>query len=1018
MTNLVPHQPQQDDAQEGERIEKHQPLYPGHYWKAKKDIKDREIPSGCVLLLKRIKRVDDKPHAVQLAGHPLLHPDSSFEFLVHDFLNDFEPEPNGAAIRAQEMKEIQLRIEQQQRELLNFQSSPVALLEHLKKHPALPAPKSVRRNDEDEDEPKSKFDFEAGLPDANFRPNTEIVALTSNDADRFRRQAENQAILAKTRANLIEQRSEAIAESVGQLTPFYREQAVVALAQSSDALEMYKKLKSGLATLGLYTGEDVQVTKVRGGKGAAAEEPIYILQALLYMDEESLINLQDGGADFKDFKDFVKLLKEDDALLKRLVPYNRAVVAMRYRHNMKDYQADAFVQMRMDEENSKCFLIIRNGERVHCVHSSLEKMDRLFPTQSDLDEPFTRSGWFRGVESERITIEDVKFAEARSKFDSLVLHYRRVLILLAGLYDREREVLGEIAALVDKPTGMTMLSLPMQEEIFRPVSDEEYALGTGRPDFYSWLEEKNKLAQSGSRLLCIWKKVMTPESAPGAVVRRHGTSNYDEFRYEPTEKFGVAIAYARGDSVRVRVSVKGESWQRRGRDIVKRDFDCQVDIGEYEKHGSSRGEFGYLCLDNVTPEEINYYIYTRYGRRDYVNYVPILVAARELLQKDAAREAPLRERLYQAVKDGGVQLEGVEAQRAIGEVIRQWRAAHRGEPVPLPKSKDYVDEERSMLNQLWVLAGHGRDRKKLAEEIATAEGRRPLRLTLSGKNRLYLYATARTDEEESLLGPHPWVARLALSDLKTKMSVSARTHIILPKLDASESVLAEWADSEKLVEPKLFHTLAYDEVRALRNMGRETQEKAERWLSRRTDSQFDADLELIREDTRKRSPRYITHGAIFFPLCIARRVTKHESYAGGMWDSRRKKETTYSYKYFVGGIIEQTVRALYLNATEAQRQKIVRWFKDYYEKADHALKSLNVQATFRICALNDYPHVQRDTFVGTFGEYGDGKSKSWSGDQKEFMDDVKKSYHANDSTAEMIIKFDDAAQVVYRLIKE
>lgn len=993
---------------DGEYLARTQPLQPGHYWRAKAPIKHKGadepyIEGGCVLLLQRIKRVDDKPHAVELAGHPLLNPDGTHTFLVHDFLNSFDPEPNGAAIRAEEMRTVQAEIDAKQRDLLDFSTNPAALIEELRKNPALPKPET--RSEEKAGLPVAPFDFSAGVPGAEFRPSTAIADLASGmDQERqalMRRRAENQAIIAKKRADIIGKKTQAIAAAVKQLTPFYEEQSLVAIAQCEDALDIYGKLKSGLFSLGLYTGKDVVVTPVRGGEGAPAEEPIHILQALMFMDDESLINLEEGGANCDNLEDFVEQLRADDALLKRVVPFPRGIVAMRYKHERRDHGKgiDPFTAGRIDREDMKCFLIVRNGERVNIVSSSLENLDRLFPTQSDLDRPFTNGGFWHGVESERITVEDLDFSEARSKFDKLVLHYRRLVILIAGLYDRERDVIGDIPAIGDA-SGLALLKMPVQEAAFRPVSDEEFALGSGRPGFWDWIAEKNRATQSGSRLLCNWKTLMTPETAPGAVVR---SDRSDYFRYDPKERFSLAICYKDGDLV-VECPVEGSG--------QKDDFNARVSITKAKDHS---GSLAYLCLDDVSPEEVHYYVHTRHERRGYIHYVRLLLAARKLLQADRVHETPLRRDLIDALQQGGMLVHGAEDSPLVSTVIRQWRASRRGAPVLTPDDPTYASMRGSMLHQLWILAGQGRDRKKVAEEIAAAEGRSPLKLAISGRKKLYLYATPTDAEREDLLGPHPWIVRLTLEELKTKVSVVERRHILLKEVEASETVLAEWEGLSKHVEPEVGHQLSYDEVRALRKLGEVASARVVRWLAPRDDEQFDANLTAVRLDTRERSRGYVTHGNIFLPLAVLRRTFAEDRWPDG-YGHGKKKEVRLSHSYHVAGIEIGVDDALYLNGTSAQRKKVIDWFKAIYNDPSHSINALKKRAGGRLVhiEIDRLASTIKDDITGFVSNSGD-KAKAFDADLVKVLKTLRERarYGASNYTTDVLMRFDAAAAEVY-----
>lgn len=1001
--------PEGPDVHEGdvERMSRFQPLNPGHYWRAKKDVKEKgaryvEVAAGCVLLLQRIKRVDDVPHAVELAGHPLINPNSTHTFLVHDFLNKFEPEPRGAEIRAEEMAKVQAQITEQQRDLLNFQTNPAALLTEIRKNPALPKPED-RRGREDKQLPVAPFDFEAGLPSADFQPNSSIVELAGGDAQLMQRQANNQAIVARKRAEMIKSKTEAIAETVKQLTPFFEEMGAVALAQSADALDMYKKLQSGLATLGLYTGTDVTVTEVRTGESAPAEEVIHIFQALMYMDEESIIHVGEGGENISDLGRFKAQLAKDDALLERLIPVPRGIVAVRYKHERRDHPEgiDAFTAARIDDEDMKCFLVIRNGERVNLVHSSLEKMDRMFPTQLDFDKPFTGGGFWRGIESERITVEDVQFSDARAKLDNLILHYRRVLILLAGLYDRERHVIGDIPALAGN-LGLGLLSLSVQEQVFRAVSDEERALGMNRPDFYDWLKQKNALAQSGSRLLCNWNHLMTADSAPSAVTRG---DKYDRVRYEPKEPFALAIAHRVKQTIEVQCPVKGYSHSTHS----DREFNAAVNVTLWERSDATRGDFGYLCLDDVSPEEVSYYIYTRHNRRGYIKYVPMLMAARRQLEFDAKREELLRADLR---KTGA-------SNEAISTVIRHWRAARRGAEAPSPASDAYADNLKAMRSQLSILAGEGAARRKAAEEICEKAGTLPLRLSLSGRSKFYLYTTVVPGSRENLLGEHPWVLRLAMIQKPkdpSNFDVLDTRYVILPKQDAKEEVLAEWDGVKDWVEPKRAHRLSYDQARALRDLGTDTLERAS-WFKEQGEDMFRARLKLVKEETDERSKRFVGHGNLFLPLCIVD-LSINERHWRGLTDGGYDKTTRH--KFYVAGITVHAVDALYTAGTADQKKQIREWFKSLYRRPASAIEGLGAAPVLTYISVDRFVDGKNKLIGDAPGHYVEApKKKRDAGvDEKAILKSIiDREARTEGSTAEVVLRFDAAAVEVYQSLR-
>ena len=61
------------------------------------------------------------------------------------------------------------------------------------------------------------------------------------------------------------------------------------------------------------------MTLVRSGPTAAPDEPVCVFQAMRFMDEEFLIHLQEGGADYADWDGFVEHLVANPQTLDRLI---------------------------------------------------------------------------------------------------------------------------------------------------------------------------------------------------------------------------------------------------------------------------------------------------------------------------------------------------------------------------------------------------------------------------------------------------------------------------------------------------------------------------------------------------------------------------------------------------------------------------------------------------------------------------------------------------------------------------
>jgi len=125
-------------------VEKFQSLQAGQYWRATSAIPQKGITLDSVLLLQSIKWVDDTAHTIVMRAHPskfgtreeieIPQPDGStrstyvshgtHEFLLKDFLLQFEYEPDADRIRAEETARIHSSMQQLQSELMEAQSNP------------------------------------------------------------------------------------------------------------------------------------------------------------------------------------------------------------------------------------------------------------------------------------------------------------------------------------------------------------------------------------------------------------------------------------------------------------------------------------------------------------------------------------------------------------------------------------------------------------------------------------------------------------------------------------------------------------------------------------------------------------------------------------------------------------------------------------------------------------------------------------------------------------------------------
>lgn len=552
----------------------------GSYWKAKPDA---EAAAGQLVILEEVRDVRGEPHSVDVLKHPSLwkkvdtrRDDNHYynltrRYMLDDFLDQYEPDDAGEEQKAQELRDAQDRVTTAMRQL----APPPA--------------------------PKQKLLAAGGVTAA--RNTAQALAKYSHD----------------TNAQL-----EAVQTAMGPVKRLLHEQALVAKIKAGAVQTHLKKVQAQLLTIGLYTGDSVDVVKLAKGDPAPPGELLHLYQRLLYLDEESLINAAYGGADFQSLPTFRKLLRADDTVLNRIAPAQRCVVAMQFRRRQREY-GDPLLNAFLNSRNKRAFLLIRNGGNVNAVFSDIELMHRLFPTSNEFEEQFVdRPYSFRGIDARTITPEDLDYPDAVNKADDLATYYKRILVLLAGLYDRETGVLGDFAG-----GHVNLFDPAVQAHHFRFVFDDEKVLDDGRPAFYDFANAKNAKIRSGSRVACFWRNLLTPETAPGCH-SRHYTNQ--ELCFRPEGPAAILQARKRGDGFQVKVPVSG--WAPWG--MNERQFTARVTLPEGSENGrwykdNWYGGLSHLCVDEVTADDLAYYMDNRRERQRYLELAPALGAIHRLL---------------------------------------------------------------------------------------------------------------------------------------------------------------------------------------------------------------------------------------------------------------------------------------------------------------------------------------------------------------------------------------------------
>lgn len=788
-----------------EVIQSTQALEPGHYWIAQRPL-ERRFNTGDTLLLMDVTEFDGATHSVTLRMHPR-QGSGKFDMLVHDFLAAFLPNPDGESVRLREQQEVMERVAEQQSDLMRIQVDPQLMneairekveagLRDLAKEQAATSQKETEQGQQRAQDIRKVHRRAARRSAANGNPLTAPKVVLANELGDFihngineqgiaelKHIASSQAVIARAQATWLQERTEAIAATLAQLTPYVSERSAVALARASGAIKMAERIGRGIESLDLYVGKNVDVIDLKVGAPAATHEPLSLIQGKRYAEEELAVWADvDASFDFTNRQAFFDAMAESEALVNQVLPFPRCVVSMAMTRHSRDY-GDAMSNVMNNIQNQLVFLLVRNGANVHVVYSSSpshEGAARLFPTQNEAQEPFC------GFDGERVSIRDVEFGERAKRFDDVALVYRRFLILLCGLDHR----MGLLGVFYPPEMQARFMSAEFQARYFRFVADEEqgWLLGDQLPPVNDWFKAKNTMVQSGSRIFILNGAAM--RAATPEIKRRHDLVATSEQFKTPF------VAFLESGALAVTIQAKNH-YSGRGPESPK----CYISAtGLNSAHDGA----WWLCVDGVSAPEIRRYRHSRTNRAMGVSYLKLFRRLETYLELEAQQEAAARAYLLEAaVEFGGVTAE--QAPAALDAAVRNWRAARRGAPLP------DIDQKAELNGVLSLMVPEGHLTPQMEVMLAaylSASCASPLLLTRTGRSKFFLYVPA-TDEDRA---PFPnvltwgWVKRISLEPGATKIREGSSSLVWLGEvLPAAEVAVRTWdglqAWQNKMPEP-------------------------------------------------------------------------------------------------------------------------------------------------------------------------------------------------------------------------
>lgn len=788
-----------------QRIARFQSLAAGQYWRAQTDDPDQHTRAGEVLLIESLRRVDDAVHTVVLRVHPSRYGKpiegkwgklTEHRFLLKDFLAKFTFAPEAAQVRAEEVRQAQARIASVQAELINAQSDPTILAGVVAEQLHLPQIEHAASQTAHPDgEIPSQGSALPALPQvaraAQIGALTigEVVehGITADGVDALRNHAQREHRVATIKANWIKEKTDEIAEAVTALTPFFSEQAAAALAATEDVRTYVADLLRGIESLDLYVGKGVEVQTLRTGDSAGPDVPLTFVQKKLLMDEELAVWADvDEAFDISSQSLFAQAMRDHQGFVDQVFPTPRCVLVMATTHRHLDY-GNALSDTLLNEKNREVFLLVRDGDNVYKVHSPVEthlRAARLFPTKDE------HEAVFKGLDGTTTKFEDVSYTDRMADHDLFALHYRRFLILACGLDHR----LGLFGKFYPGPASMAFLSLDFQSTYCRFLYDDDASVqiagDTQRPSFFAWIDQQNAYLRSGSRVLCNWSSLVTPDTAPGLC---HGENYRRRFKADVLEGPSIKIASKDGSDLCVTVQARRQSGL----------FQARVALNKHRSNAwdNVSEAMPYLVLDAVEPDDVRWYIHHRSSRQDQIVYIRLFKRALAFLDAERAAQASTRVALRQALTDAQLVPEP-QCDSVVSAAVAAWRAAHRGRDLPSLAEGAHLTQTadgQALLDQMFSLVRKDVHPLEACETLAGQRAEAPIRLVITGKAKYVLYTQASASDRDDRGQPFAWVRRLVL-DVGKRGGVRAVSSgwARLPEVTAAETTVKVWnAELEK-----------------------------------------------------------------------------------------------------------------------------------------------------------------------------------------------------------------------------
>ena len=401
----------------------------------------------------------------------------------------------------------------------------------------------------------------------------------------------------------------AMSATMAVIGDFQTEKVGAVTAAISIEMRKAQDLLTNVETMNLFLGKGCALEILTEGVSAPADAPLHLMQRMLYLDEELFVEGRFAdGFNGDDLADLPAVFSKNPGLVTRMMPHQRCVTIAKVRRHDRPFAfagssapeilAEVFEKIRQSEADARIFLFVRDGGNVRMViadeHTS--KAGRLFPSAAEIRAIYS------GKDGE-IGVNDIEYSDRRNRFDERALFYKRFLLLLWGLHERE-DAFGPFMG-----KGLNWLRESVTNDRFVFVHDEEGVLPDDLGSVGGHIDALNAVIAPGSLVMVNTAIAFGPDSAPGSF--RYAKERYERLRV-PTKAFVLAKVARRGHDLIVQIPTRKDVWS----EAPKTGNSPMVVVS-----GSGKVTQGVLCLDIADSGRILRHIESRASRETYLEWL-------------------------------------------------------------------------------------------------------------------------------------------------------------------------------------------------------------------------------------------------------------------------------------------------------------------------------------------------------------------------------------------------------------